>query len=98
MENNKGTVEVKYFSLTNFYASAFLIVKGLSLVDIKSISYKKSKFIFVDIPKRELWLRSFHFAEENSPEVMVDARQFVVAIRTLKERLYQNSDGTGGSK
>lgn len=86
---NKDLSNDEYFSTSNFYCSVFLCVKGLQLVDIDRANPQRSQFIFLDSPEREGWIRSFSFAEKNSPEVMVDAREFEMAIKTLKDKLYQ---------
>lgn len=79
-----------YFRTTNFYTACFLFVKGLELVNIDAtIDPKKAFFIFLDTPEREFLLKSFNFAQENSPEVVVDARKLITAIKTLKDKLYQ---------
>jgi hypothetical protein len=81
----------KYFKTTSFYLAAFLFTKGVELVNIDKISdHKRAQFIFVDSPQRKLWLESFNFGKENAPEVMVDARKFVMAIKMLKDKLYQD--------
>ena len=83
--------ENKYFRTTSFYVATFLFVKGLELVNIdKTADPKKAQFVFIDSPGRKLWLESFNFGKENSPEVMIDARKFVMAIKMLKDKLYQD--------
>jgi len=78
-----------FFRLSGFYIAAFLLSKGFELVNIEHIDQKRSQFVFLDSTEREVLLNSFSFAKENSPEVLVDARKFVIAIKTLKEKLYQ---------
>lgn len=79
----------EYFRISNFYTSAFLFSKGLELIDIDRTDPKRSQFVFLDTPERELLIHNFNFAKEDSPEVLVDSRKFIVAIKTLKDRLYQ---------
>jgi len=80
----------KYFRTTSFYIAAFLFAKGLELVDIDSTDSKRCKFVFLDIPQREKFLEVFNFGKENSSGAMIDARKFVMAIKMLKDKLYQN--------
>ena len=81
----------RYFRTSSFYVAAFLFAKGLEMVNVDKITNpKRAQFVFIDIAERELWLDSFNFAKENSPEVVIDARRFVTAIRVLKDKLYQD--------
>lgn len=86
MDTNKNYATWRTDSL---YLSAFLLAKGLSLVTIEKLSGRKSLFVFVDSPNRELLLNHFNFSPEGSPDCLVDAREFVSAIKSLKEKLYQ---------
>lgn len=87
MNTNKNYATWRTDSL---YLSAFLLAKGLSLVTIEKLSSKKSLFVFVDSPNRELLLNNFNFSPEGSSDCLVDAREFVSAIKSLKEKLYQS--------
>jgi len=80
----------EYLSV-NFYASVFLILKGAQIVGIKRSknNSRQSIFVFREFPQREKILQQFNFAGENSPEVLVDFRKAVTAIRSLKNMLYQ---------
>lgn len=81
----------RYFRTSSFYAAAFLFAKDQTLVNIDKVTDpKRAQFVFLDTPERETLLQSFNFAKEDSPEVMVDARKFVMAIKMLKDKLYQN--------
>lgn len=80
----------RYYRLTSFYAAAFLFVKGMELVNIDRSTPRRSQFVFRDTPERELLMNNFNFAKEDSTEVMVDARKFVMAVKMLKEKLYQD--------
>jgi len=83
--------ENKYFKTSNFYLAAFLFAKGLELVNIDRVSDSKRKyFVFIDSPERELYSGIFDFGKEDDPRVMVDSRKMVVAVKTLKEKLYQD--------
>lgn len=89
-ENRNKNQDDRYFRTSSFYVAAFLFAKGLELVSIDNTSDKKrSEFVFLDTPERELLLQSFNFGKENSMEVMVDVRKFVTAIKMLKDKLYQ---------
>ena len=79
------------YELTNFYASVFLILKGAQIISIRrsDSNPRQSIFVFRDFPQRQEILRQFNFAGENSPEVLVDFRKAVTAIRSLKNMLYQ---------
>lgn len=79
----------RYFRLTSFYTAAFLFAKGLELVNIDRTDPKRSQFVFKDSLERELFVHNFNFAPEDSPEAMIDARKFVMAIKMLKDKLYQ---------
>ena len=81
----------KYFLTSNFYCSVFCYLKGLQLIDIDRSNPQRAQFVFVDTPERENLIRQFNFAERNSIEVMVDAREFEMTIKTLKDKLYQGS-------
>ena len=91
--NKKKTIkqEEKHFRISSFYVAAFLFAKGLEMVDVDRITDpKRAQFVFRDNADRELWLARFNFAQENSPEVMIDARKFVAAVKMLKDKLYQD--------
>lgn len=79
----------RYFRTSNLYAAAFLFAKGLSLVNIDKTSPRKAQFVFEDSPERELLIQQYNFAPRDSKDCLVDARQFIFALKTLKERLYQ---------
>ena len=79
----------KYFRTNNFYLASFLFAKGLELVNIDRTDTKKCVFVFMDTPLRELLVGVFNFGKENDPEAMIDSRKMILAVRTLKDRLYQ---------
>ena len=87
MDTNKNCATWRTDSL---YLSAFLLAKGLSLLTIEKLSTRKSLFVFVDSPSRESLLNQFNFSPEGSADCLVDAREFVSAIKSLKEKLYQS--------
>lgn len=82
-ENNKR------FSTSKFYSAVFLYIKGLQLIDIDHTNPNRAQFVFIDTPEREELIRQFNFSEKNSPIVMVDAREYEVAVKLFKDRLYQ---------
>jgi len=89
--NKNPNKNKKYFKTTSFYLASFLFAKGLELVDIDKLTdLKRAHFVFIDSPERELWLENFNFGKENAPEAMIDARKFVMAIKMLKDKLYQD--------
>ena len=79
----------KTFASNNFYTSCFLISKGIRLVDIDKTNPRRAEFIFEDDGGINNLIRDFNFAEKDSPSVAVDARELVLAIKTLKEKIYQ---------
>jgi len=78
------------FRISSFYAAAFLFVKGLELINIERGTPTRSQFVFRDSPQRESLVQTFNFAPDGSPEAMVDVRKFVMAIKMLKDKLYQD--------
>jgi hypothetical protein len=82
-----------YFRLISFYTACFLFSKGLELVNIEAdpTNPKRSQFVFKDAPEREILIQNYNFAKEDSPEILIDARKFTLAIKTLKDKLYQTN-------
>jgi hypothetical protein len=87
--NNKHLNTERQYKTTSFYVAAFLCTNDFILVDIEKTNDKRSTFVLHDEPRRVALLESFNFARPDAPEVMVDARKFITAIRQLKEKLYQ---------
>ena len=86
MKNNN------YFRLQSFYLAAFLFSKGMELVDVDKITHpKRATFVFLDSPKREAHVAAYNYAPGDAPGSLVDARRLVSAIKTLKEKLYQDT-------
>ena len=79
----------KYYRISSFYAAAFIFAKGMELVNIDELQKGRSEFVFRDTPEREALLQAFNFASEDAPESLIDARKFVMAIKMLKDKLYQ---------
>lgn len=87
---NKKYKNESHFNTSSFYLSCFLFAHGLELVDISPTQNpRKKEFVFLDSPEREQLVQLFNFAPEDDQGVLVDARKFVTAIKTLKDRLYQ---------
>ncbi len=85
----------RYFRTNSFYLAAFLFAKGQIIVNIDWVTDpKRAQFVFSDSPGREELVNQFNFSKENTKPVLVDARKFVVAIKQLKDKMYQG----GGSK
>ena len=82
-------LEKNQYYTSSFYTVVFLMLRGLELISIQPSS-NPNRFVFVltDSPNRQDLLKAFNFAEENSPEVLVDFRKAVTVIKSLKERLY----------
>lgn len=78
------------YSTTSFYLAAFLLTKGLGLIGIDRTDVQRSKFQFAKSPQWDRLIEAFNFAKENDPKVMVDPRKFVMTIKGLKEKLYQD--------
>lgn len=81
----------KKLFLSNFYAASFLSAKEILLLDINRDNPKRCQFIFEKSPETEKLLEIFNFAKPDDPEVMIDARKMVIAIKSLKDKLYQNN-------
>lgn len=82
----------RYFRLQSFYQAAFLFAKGMELANVDRVSNsQRATFVFVDSPEREDLMQSFSYGKEDDPTALVDARKLITAIRTLKEKLYQDT-------
>ena len=60
------------------------------MVDIDRTNPQRCQFVFIDTPQREKLIEAFNFGKENSREVLIDARKFVMAVKQLKDKLYAN--------
>lgn len=78
------------YSTSSFYPACFLLAKGMCLIEIDRTNPHRCEFVFEDRPEREKLLQGFSFAPDNDPGVMVDTRRLIAAIKTLKEKLYQD--------
>ena len=80
----------RYFRTTSFYLSAYLISKGLELVNLdRSETGSKATFVFLDTPEREHFVERYNYAQSDYPELLVDARKLIASIKTLKDKLHQ---------
>ena len=82
----------QYFYTSNFHCAVFLTVKGFQLVNVDWTNAQRAQFVFIDTPVREGLIRQFNYAERNTQDVMVDAREYEAAIKVLKDRLYQGRE------
>lgn len=90
MGKNTKDSKDRYYSTANFYESAFLFTRGFELVNVDhTLDARKAFFIFIETPDREK--TSYQFLYGTEEEVLVDARKFVYAIKTLKAKLYENN-------
>lgn len=81
-----------HFRISNFYPAAFLLAKGVGLVDIdKSSDPKRANFVFAEPVLCKELLHAFNYGKENDEMVMVDARSMAVSVKALKEKLYQKT-------
>lgn len=81
----------RYFRTSNFYIACLLFAKDFELVNLDfTKDPKKAEFVFIDKPEREKIIQDFNFSPTNSSESKVDVRKFISAIKTLKDKLYQN--------
>lgn len=82
----------KYYKTTSFYLASFLFASGCELVNIdKTTNPRRSSFVFANRPELQDHIQQYNYSPEGASEVQVDARKFVVAIKTLKEKLYQDT-------
>lgn len=82
----------KHFRTSSFYGAVFLLAKGMELVTVDRVTDpRRAGFVFVDTDERESLLRSFSSGKQDEPEALVDARRLTAAIRSLKEKLYEES-------
>jgi len=78
--------------ISTFYLAAFLLTKGYTLHNLEREAISSDKFLFVFnfTPNIKKAIDEFNFASEENEAVLVDARKMVLAIKKLKEVLYQN--------
>lgn len=76
------------YKTTSFYEAAFLCYKGLDLVSIEELNPRRSQFVFKDTPQRAKLVEAFVFGQDGASEVLVDARKFIMVLKSLKDKLY----------
>jgi len=78
--------------ISSFYLAAFLLAKGYSLHNLEKEAVSSDKFLFVfnSTPNIKNDIDEFNFASEENETVLVDARKMILAIKKLKDVLYQN--------
>ncbi|MBU1165238.1 hypothetical protein KKA15_06820 [Patescibacteria group bacterium] len=77
-------ISKKQFKTSNFYLSAFLICKGLKIVDVDRQNPRRALFVFEDSLKREELVREFEFGKT----ALVDVRIYASTLKELKNKLY----------
>jgi len=81
----------KLLSIANFYTATFLYAKGIFLLNIDKKNPRRCKFVFQNSLKARMLLDAFNFAKNDDPKTTIDARKIIVAIKSLKEKLYQDN-------
>lgn len=77
------------FNINSFYPAAFLFAKGCRLLRIDRSDSRRVDFVFEDSDELRRLLEAFNFAEVDDLTLLVDARGFISAVRSLKEKIYQ---------
>ena len=76
-------------TIDSFYPAVFLFAKGHTLLNIDKTDSKRMRFVFGNCDELKRLLEVFNFAASDDPESLIDARKFVGAIKSLKEKMYQ---------
>jgi hypothetical protein len=79
----------KYYRTSSFYLASFLFAKGIELTNLDKTNPRKCIFVFVNSPETESLVEFFNFAKDESSEILVDARKFIMATKLLKDKLHQ---------
>jgi hypothetical protein len=79
----------RYYSTTNLYLASYLFAKGAELVNVNRDNPKRAEFIFSQNLAVVEWIDQFDFEPKDSPEVAIDPRTFITAIKSLKDILYR---------
>ena len=77
--------EEKQFALSDFYLSAFLMAKGVRLLDINKEIPQRASFIFQKNKDRQKLTEDFMFGR-----AQIEPKSFVSAIKELKQLLYSS--------
>ena len=76
----------KEFVLSDFYAAVFLRASDLELMGVNKTDPRRFRFLFADRKDRTRLLEDFF-----SGQAMVEPRQFVAAIKELKQLRYSDA-------
>ncbi len=87
--NRNKPSDDRYYSTSNFYLACYLLARGAELVSINKDNPRRSEFVFVQNSELVEWIDLFNFGPKDSPEISLDPRTFVTAIKSLKDILYQ---------
>lgn len=83
----------RYLRTTSFYVAAYLFSKNCELVNVdKTNDPKRAEFIFLNNPETDLLAHIFNFAKDQEPDLQVNVRSFITAIKNLKNLLYQKEE------
>ena len=75
----------KTYSTKDFYLAAFLVVQGLEILTLDKTDPRKVLFVFQDLENRESLVEDFLFGKSS-----VEPKQFVTAIKQIKQLLYND--------
>jgi hypothetical protein len=78
----------KYYKTNAFYLATFLLVKGVSLIDLEKNNFNKVYFIFPNSDEVKNLVRVFNFGNSNDPELQVNFKKTETAIKRLKSIIY----------
>jgi hypothetical protein len=90
---NTDTLEDRYFKTSSFYTAAYLYAKDCELINIdKTADPRRAQFVFINTPELDILVNIFNFAKDNDPDLQVNSRSFITAIKNLKTLLYQQDE------
>jgi hypothetical protein len=75
--------------ITSFYLAAYLFTKGQNLRAIDFDDPRRADFVFEGSKDIDDLVQQFNFASPQEQSVLVDAREFIMSIKMLKDKLYQ---------
>ena len=75
------------FSTTDMGLTAFLVVKGFEITEIKNHSSRKT-FVFEDSADLKKMVEFFNLGKKDIPETMVDSRELLRVFRELKIKIH----------
>lgn len=83
-------IDDRYFKTSSFYTAVYLICKECELIDVERTSEsKRAQFVFLNNEELALQVQIFNFAKDQEPDLQVNVRTFITAIKNLKTLLYQ---------